>query len=173
MSTPELEPITLSPEHQARIEESRRQADAAHKEGMERVLTDAEAQARRLTARFNMAPDGSDIYGDICVNCEERWALPADKATCPHQPICEDCWPNGCPACEQQVHEDLRRAEEATQRILSAALELRTGADDLREADLPALDWRTRKDVLRHIELTTESLRRIRDLLRAQEKRKP
>jgi hypothetical protein len=42
----------------------------------------------------------ASIWGDICVNCDERWALPADRATCIHKPICEDCWPNGCNDCE-------------------------------------------------------------------------
>lgn len=136
--------------------------------GMDRVLSDAEATSRRLAAGFNMAPDGSGIYGDHCENCGERWALPADKASCAHKAICEDCWPNGCEACEQEVEDSLRRREEAANRIVSAALELRTGADDLSETDLGLLDWRTRKDVLRHLELTLDALLRVQEILGAQ-----
>lgn len=141
--------------------------------GMERVLTDAEATARRLTAHFDLPTNQTDVHGDLCTNCEERYALPADKATCAHKAICEDCWPNGCDPCDQQMHEDLKRREEAAHRILAAALELRTGAEDLREADLPALDWRLRHDVLRHTELTIDALRRVRDMLLPPQERKP
>lgn len=168
MSTPELEPVALSPEHQARVDAGRQAAESSHAAGMERVLTDAQAAVRSIGAATGISTNAS-VYGDHCVNCEKRWCLPADQAACAHMAICEDCWPNGCATCEAQVEADLRHREEATRRILSAALELRTGADDLSEADLRRLDWRVRASVLRHTELSIEALRRVRDVLNAQE----
>lgn len=161
MTTPELEPITLTPNHQARIDESKASAEAAHQDGMGRVLADATATSRRLAASAGFTNDASLIYGDHCVNCNERWALPADKATCAHKPICEDCWPNGCDHCEREVEEGIQRRLAAVNRITSAALELRTGADDLSETDLSLLDWRDRKDVLRHVQLSIDALSRV------------
>jgi hypothetical protein len=141
-------------------------------ERVDRWLPDAEATSRRLAAQLGLSSDTS-VYGEHCVNCAERWCLPADEATCPHKPICEDCWPNGCEQCEAEVEEDLRRREAASQRILAAALELRTSADDLSEADLAVLDWRVRKDIGRHVELAIEALRRVDDVMRAQNERRP
>lgn len=167
MSVPEREVITFTPDHQARIEDAAASGAASHQAGMEQVLADAEATARRLTVAAGLPADQS-LYGDHCVNCERRWALPADQASCAHKPICEDCWPNGCPYCEREVEDSIRRREEIANRILSAALELRTGADDLSESDMAALNWITRKDIAHHVELTIEALRRVGDQLAAQ-----
>lgn len=167
---PEFESLELDPEHQARVDEERRKAEASHAVGMEDVLAFAEATTRRIGAATGTASD-PQVYGDHCVNCEERWCLPADEATCAHMSICEDCWPNGCDVCEAEVEEGLRRREHAAQRILAAALEIRTGADDLSESDLKKLDWRVRGDVLRHVDLTIEALRRVADVLNAQGKK--
>jgi hypothetical protein len=166
--TPELEPIVITDDHQERIDADLAQRADAHEDGMRRVLEDAQASARRITARFALPTTDDSIYGEHCVVCEERWCLPADKATCAHMPVCEDCWPNGCEACEREVEEGIRRREQATNRIVSAALELRTGADDLSEVDLTLLDWRARNDVLRHIELSLDAMRRVRDTLAKQ-----
>lgn len=165
--TPELEPLALSPEHQARVDAARSQAEASHAEGMGKVLADAQAASRRLAAAADMPNVPADLYGEFCVECKERWALPADKATCGHRPICEDCWPNGCPECIADVEAEVQHRESVTRRITTAALELRTGADDLNDTDLPSLDWRDRGDILRHVELTIESLRRVRDVINA------
>ncbi len=127
-------------------------------------LDDAQGTARRMVAVGGFADDGSGH----CENCAERWTLPADKASCPHKPICEDCWPNGCEACEAELDESIRRREDISNRIISAALELRTSADDFRETDMRVLDWRVRQDVTRHVDHTIESLTRVRDLLKAQ-----
>lgn len=166
--TPELDPIDLSPEHQARVDAGKVQADASHLAGMERVLADAQAGARRLTSEANMPTSLTDLWGEFCVTCEERWALPAHKASCAHMPICEDCYPNGCDACEREVEEGIQRREKAAHLILSASLEIRTGADDLRDADLRRMDWRVRNDVARNVALTIEALRRVQDILNAQ-----
>jgi hypothetical protein len=133
-------------------------------------LADAEATARRLTAAAEFPQTDQSIYGGHCENCQQRWALPADKATCAHRNICEDCWPNGCPDCERELEETLRRREEASHRIVSAALELRVGADDLSETDLKLLDWRVRKSVLNHIELAMDAMRRVADTLHKYER---
>lgn len=137
-------------------------------------LDDVLGSARRIAASMNTELPMRDesIYGGHCEHCDQRWALPADKASCPHKPICEDCWPNGCDACEREVEEGIRRREEATHRILSAALEIRTGCDDLSETDLAALDFVMRKDIARHVELSIEALRRVGDTLNAQRRGK-
>jgi hypothetical protein len=171
--TPEREPIVFDPAHQARIDADREHAKASHAAGMEQVLADAEGTSRRIAAQWGLAPDGSDVYGEHCVNCEAEWCLPADRATCPHKAICETCWPNGCDVCAAEVEAGLRRREEQAARILNAALELRTGADDLSEADMAMLDWRTRRDIQRHIALTTEALFRVRDMMNAQDAASP
>jgi len=89
-------------------------------------------------------------------------------APCNHEdPVCDDCYPNGCPACEWQEHETLRHREEAANRIRHAAHELRVGADDLSDTDLRELRWQDRNDVLKQVEETIESLRRVRDVIRA------
>lgn len=167
--TPELEPIALSPDHQARVDAGKVQADAAHLAGMEKVLAEAQAGARRLTSEAKMPTDLMDLWGEFCVSCEERWALPAHKATCAHKPICEDCWPNGCEACERELAEDIDRRERAAHLILSASLEIRTSADDLRDTDLKRMDWRVRNDVARNVALTIDALRRIQDVLKSQD----
>ena len=133
-------------------------------------LADAEGTSRRLAAEFGLSADAG-LYGDICENCDARWSLSADRASCPHRPICEDCYPNGCEACEWQEHETLKHREQAANRIVSAALEIRTAADDLNDADLHSLDWITRKDVKRHIALTIEALRRVRDVLSTEDEK--
>jgi hypothetical protein len=131
-------------------------------------LQDAIAGPRRIAAGLDRAHDES-VYGGICENCGERWALPADKASCAHRNICEDCWPNGCEHCEAEVETGIRRREHLAAKILAAALALRTGADDLSEADMRQLDWVTRKDIVRHVELAQEALWRVHDLLMHQE----
>ena len=45
-------------------------------------------------------------YGHLCVECEARYCLPGERATCTHKAICEDCWPNGCDVCEFSVAGD-------------------------------------------------------------------
>lgn len=127
-------------------------------------LADAEGTSRRLAAEFGLSGD-AEVYGEICANCDARWALAADRASCPHLPICEDCYPNGCEACQWQEHETLRHREEATNRILSAALEVRTSADDLSETDLRHLGHIARHDVLRHTAEAIEKLRFVHDVL--------
>lgn len=133
-------------------------------------LADATETANRLSVKSGLT-QRAELYGDHCVNCEQRWALPADQASCAHLPICEDCWPNGCPDCEAQVERDLRHREETTERIIAAALEIRTTADDLSETDLRLLGWRMRLDVRRHVAMTIDALRRVSDTLDAQDKR--
>ena len=130
-------------------------------------LAELKAGVRRVTAQAGLSRD-PDVYGAHCLTCETRWCLPADKATCAHTSICEDCWPNGCTHCETEVEEGIRRREDATNRILSAALELRTHADDLSETDLRKVGWINANDLRRHVALTIESLRRVEDVLRAQ-----
>lgn len=129
-------------------------------------LANIEATSRRLAAKAGLSSH-ADVYGDHCVNCDARWALPADKASCAHRPICEDCYPNGCDVCEREVEDGIRHREKTTRLILSAALELRTAADDLSETDLRELGWVARHDVLRNVAFTIEALRRVEDVLRA------
>jgi hypothetical protein len=167
MGAPELDPIELSPDHQARMEEARGQAAETHAAGMEAVLADATASSRRLLAKAGLSKDQT-LYGDLCITCEERYALRADKASCAHKVICEDCWPKGCPVCEDELEAGIRHRERVTNGIVQAAMELRTLADDLSETDLGLLDWRVRKDVLSNVELTLDSLRRITDTLNKQ-----
>lgn len=133
-------------------------------------LADAEGTARRLAAESGLSRDGS-VYGEICVTCDARWALPADQATCPHQPICEDCYPNGCESCEWQEHETLAHREQATSRILKATLEVQSSVEDLSDSDLRALGWLARKDILRDVDRTIYVLRRVRDVLREVERK--
>jgi hypothetical protein len=129
-------------------------------------LANIEATSRRLAAKAGLSTH-ADVYGDHCTNCDARWALPADKASCSHKPICEDCYPNGCDTCEREIEDGIRHREHATNRIISAALELRTNADDLSETDLAKLGHIARKDVARSVSLTIEALRRVEDVLRA------
>jgi len=126
-------------------------------------LADAEATSRRLAADSGLVD-----YDEVeCANGCGRWIRVGSRSACNHEAaVCDDCYPNGCEACEWQEHETLRHREEAANRILSAALELRTGADDLSDTDLRELGWMTRNDVLRHVEFTIEALRRVRDVLR-------
>lgn len=133
-------------------------------------LSDVEASVRRIGAQLGVASDPG-VYGEHCIVCEARWALPADQASCAHAAICEDCYPNGCAVCEAEVESGIRRREQAADRILSAALELRTGADDLSEADLREISWITRKDVMRHVGFAIEALQRVLDTIHATEKR--
>ena len=129
-------------------------------------LANIEATSRRLAAKAGLSTH-ADVYGDHCTNCDARWALPADQASCAHLPICEDCYPNGCDICEREVEDGIRRREKAARLILSAALELRTHADDLSETDLRQLDWIHRNDVIKNVAFTIEALRRVEDVLRA------
>jgi hypothetical protein len=129
-------------------------------------LANIEATSRRIAAKTGLSTH-ADVYGDHCTNCDQRWALPADQASCAHKPICEDCWPNGCDVCEREVEAGIRHREKTTHLILSAALELRTAADDLSETDLRQLDWLVRNDVVKHVAFTIEALRRVEDVLRA------
>jgi hypothetical protein len=129
-------------------------------------LANIEATSRRLAAKAGLSTH-ADVYGDHCTNCDQRWALPADKASCAHLPICEDCYPNGCDVCEREVEEGIRHREKTARLILAAALELRTHADDLSETDLRQLDWLTHKDVIKNVANTIEALRRVEDVLRA------
>jgi hypothetical protein len=41
----------------------------------------------------------TDDFGDICAECDRRYCLPPERATCAHVNVCEDCWPNGCDTC--------------------------------------------------------------------------
>ena len=131
-------------------------------------LAELKAGVRRVTAQAGLSTN-PDVYGAHCTNCGETlWCLPADKATCAHTSICEDCWPNGCTFCETEVEEGIRRREDATNRILSAALELPMHADDLAKTDLRKVGWINANDLRLDVALTIESLRRVEDVLRAQ-----
>jgi hypothetical protein len=160
---PELEPIELGPEHLARIAEDRGQAEQAHATGMEKVLADAEASARRLADRMK---GGDAIYGGLCITCENRYALRPEKASCAHKDICEDCWPKGCTACEDELEAGIRHREQMVHLIIKSSLELRSSADDLSDADLDLLDWRAIRDVRTNVALAIEALRRIEDTLK-------
>jgi hypothetical protein len=129
-------------------------------------LANIEAASRRIAAKTGLSTH-ADVYGDHCTNCDARWALPADKASCAHKALCEDCYPNGCDVCEREVEDGIRRREQATNLIISAALELRTHADDLSETDLRQLGHIARGDVKKNVALTIEALRRVEDVLRA------
>jgi hypothetical protein len=129
-------------------------------------LAGLQATSRRLAAAAGLSTH-ADVYGDHCITCDARWALPADKASCAHASICEDCHPNGCDVCEREVEEGIRRREKATNLIISAALELRTHADDLSETDLRQLGHIARGDVIKNVAHTIEALRRVQDVLRA------
>lgn len=128
-------------------------------------LADAEGTSRRLAAGLGLSPDAA-LYGDICQTCDARWSLSADRASCPHLPICEDCYPNGCEACEWQEHETLRHREHNSNRIIRACVELVDAADELNTTDLRSLDWRTRADVLKNLAEARERMRFVRDTLR-------
>ena len=130
-------------------------------------LADAQGTARRLTAEFGLPAYDETIYGGHCVNCEAAWALPADKATCPHLPICEDCWPNGCPACEAKLEGELRHRETAVNAITSAAAAMIEHCDSLTVTDLKLLDWRTRGDLLKQLAQASEAMLRVADTLNA------
>lgn len=129
-------------------------------------LSDAEATARRL------AGDAGLIVPEVeCANQCGRWIRLGSQASCTHpEAVCDDCFPTGCDACEWEMHETLKHREKTTNLVLSAALELRAGADDLSDTDLRELGWVARKDVLRNVELTVEALFRVRDVLRSVER---
>lgn len=139
----------------------------AERQAEDDYLANIEATSRRIAARTGLSTN-AEVYGDHCVTCDARWAQPADKASCAHKPICEDCYPNGCDVCSREVEEGIRRREEAAHRILGASLELRTNADDLSEADMRDLPWMTRGDIMRNVDLTIDALRRVRDVMQSQ-----
>lgn len=165
--TPELDPIVFGPEHQARIDEDVAKRDALRKLTAEETIMDARASARRIAAGLGGLGDPT-VMGDLCERCQERNALPADKASCAHKAICEDCYPRGCDYCERRHYEGIQHREETANRILKAGMDLRVAADDLAETDMDLLDYRTRADVLRQMDSTLESIRRIYDHLNAQ-----
>lgn len=130
--------------------------------GMERVLADAVANTRRIAAASGVSRD-PDVYGAHCFNCNARWCLPADQATCAHKPICEDCWPNGCADCEAEVEQALRRRELLVHEISTACETLHHISLDLADSDLAALPFQHRNDLLAHTERGLEAVRSIHD----------
>lgn len=133
-------------------------------------LADSQANARRLAAAAGFTSD-PDLLGALCEHCKERNALPADKATCAHRAICEDCWPNGCPDCQAQVEADLQRRGSAVNAITAGAEQIHAAAWDLTDSDMGSLDWITRKVLLEHADQAIEALRRVVDVLREQAKK--
>lgn len=130
-------------------------------------LSDVKATARRVAAEHGVSSDPS-VYGDLCLNDCGRYALSADRASCAHRPICEDCWPNGCPECEAKIEADLRRRREFVGVIVSSAEQIYAAVLDVPTSDLLALDWRERKDLIRAATSGSDALLRIRDTLLSQ-----
>lgn len=132
-------------------------------------LSDVEATTRRVVTASGLATDPS-VYGDLCVNDCGRYALSADRATCSHRPVCEDCWPNGCAECAAQLEADLRRRDVFVNTIAKAADAVEPATWDFPDSELRMLDWRQRKDLMNSAGRLMESLRRITDTLNAQDR---
>lgn len=127
-------------------------------------LADAQASSRQLAADAGLL----GVPEVECVNECGRWIRLGSRASCNHDPaVCDDCYPNGCPACEDQEERTLRHREHNVNQILRAIPLVVVSVDDLSDNDLRSLGHIARQDIKRAAADGIEALRRVRDILDA------
>lgn len=113
------------------------------------VLEEAMRNARRLTHTG---------AGLACANGCGNTTAAADQQLCAHDdPVCDDCWPNGCGWCQRKLARDVARVDEATTAVLTAAHQLVEAQGRLAMADARLLDVRVRSSLTKAAEQTIDA----------------